>query len=214
MLDIGCGTQPYRQLLTSGPSRVSKYIGLDLDGENYGGENAPTPDLRWDGNLIPLENDSVDTAFSTEVLEHCPNPQGVLTEIHRVLKPGGGLFLTVPFLWPLHDTPHDFYRYTPFGLKHLLERADFRESSIEALGGWDASLGQMLGLWVSRRPISSKQARRIRSVFAFLSLPLLKYLYRKDRKPDSFLANPMITGFSCQARKARFSDPAFPAGRD
>jgi len=93
----------------------------------------------------------IEDSIATEVFEHCPDPEIVMKEIWRVLKLGGILFFTVPFLWNLHETPYDEYRYTPFALKRHLTQSGFTEIEIKAMGGWDAALAQMLGLWVRRR---------------------------------------------------------------
>ena len=102
---------PYRSLLLARPSQASKYIGLDLQHNTY-----VKPDLEWDGRTLPFQDGSIDCVLETEVLEHCPRPERVTDEAWRVLKPGGFLLFTVPFLWPLHSVPHDQYRYTPFAL--------------------------------------------------------------------------------------------------
>ena len=114
ILDVGCGEMPYRDLLLEAPSRATRYIGLDLAGTAY---SRHQPDVFWNGAVIPLRDASVESALATEVLEHCPEPLRTLSEIHRVLKPGGVLLITVPFLWPIHDPPYDEYRYTPFSLE-------------------------------------------------------------------------------------------------
>ena len=195
-LDIGCGVQPYRPLITAGPSRVERYLGMDLEGNPTSGYLRVRPDLFWDGLHMPLEDASVDSAMATEVLEHCPEPAVLLSEACRVLRPGGLLFLTVPFLWPLHDVPHDEYRYTPFALERLLKNAGFGEVVLTPLGGWSASLAQMLALWSMRSPMSP----RGRKVFTRLTRPLVAYLLKRDRIPDP-MTNPMITGLAGTARK-------------
>lgn len=195
-LDVGCGEQPYRQLVTNAPSNVDRYIGLDLPVAIEPAYGRARPDLTWDGITIPLENASVDSAMATEVLEHCPDPGRVLSEINRVLRPGGSFFLTVPFLWPLHDVPYDEYRYTPFAMERLLKNAGFTGVQVEAMGGWDASLAQMIGLYVMRAPMAHRKRRILRS----LTLPLVRYLIRRDRKPD-IMSKPMITGLSAIAHK-------------
>lgn len=201
LLDVGCGEMPYRDVLTRHPASVSRYIGLDLEGDPYGGTRSVAPDLTWDGRTIPLPDASVDTAIATEVLEHCPRPDLTLSEVHRVLRPGGKFFLTVPFLWPLHDSPHDYWRYTPFALEQLLSDAGFRDIRMTSLGGWDAALGQMLSLWLKRRPCSTRCGRSFRRLLTRLSLPLVRALYRRDHPTDNFLHNPMITGLSGMATR-------------
>lgn len=152
----------------------------------------------WDGSRIPLEDASVDSAMATEVLEHCPDPLLVLREIRRVIKPGGVFFFTVPFLWPLHDVPRDEYRYTPFALERLLEVAGFSDIQVEGLGGWDASLAQVLGLWARRRPMQPWK----RSLVSRLLVPLLAWLLKTDRTPDRFVEGTMCLGFCGTARIA------------
>jgi SAM-dependent methyltransferase len=194
LLDIGCGHMPYRPLLMSPRSRVERYIGLDL---HDGRGSYPAPDLVWDGRCIPLEDQSVDSVVATEVLEHCPNPVEVISEMHRVLRAEGILFFTAPFLWPLHDVPHDEYRYTPFALQRLLDEAGFAHVNLTAAGGWDASLAQMIGLWVRRRPMK----RWMRGLLSMFATPVVRGLLRIDRPPLDFRRNGMITGISGTARK-------------
>jgi SAM-dependent methyltransferase len=192
VLDIGAGYSPYRELLLRPPSRAKSYVGLDLPSNEY-----QPPDLLWDGREIPLETGSVGCALATELFEHCPDPALVMGETLRVLEPGGFLFFTVPFLWPIHSAPNDEYRYTPFSLHRHLTQVGFQDVETEALGGWDASLGQMLGLWVRRRPMSSQRRR----VLSLIAIPLLRFLIAHDRPPKSFRKSVMITGLAGTATK-------------
>jgi len=192
LLDIGCGYMPYRSLVLASPSQVVKYIGLDLWGTTY-----KRPDLTWDGETIPLLEKSIDCALATELFDHCPDPERVMREAFRVLRPGGLLFFTVPFLWPLHDVPKDEYRLTPFALERCLRRAGFDAITLKGLGGWDASLAQMIGLWVRRRPLSSRK----RAILSRLAVPLVRYLSAWDTAPTEFVEGSMITGISGTAIK-------------
>ena len=192
VLDIGCGYMPYKSLVLAPPSCTERYIGLDLHDNVY-----QKPDLEWDGRTIPLEDSSVDYALATEVFEHCPDPELVMREAFRVLKPGGMVFFSVPFLWPLHDVPHDEYRFTPFALERHLRNAGFEQVALKPLGGWDASLAQMLGLWVRRRRMSSTK----RAIFSRLALPVVRYLFSRDKPPSKFGESCMITGISGTASK-------------
>ena len=189
LLDVGCGQMPYKELILSArDSKVTKYVGLDLEVSSI--HKTSVADLLWDGKIMPLNDKSVESAMATEVLEHCREPEIILKEIHRVLKPGGVFFFTVPFLWPLHEVPYDEYRYTPFCLERLLNTAGFGKIELEALGGWDASLAQMIGLWVRRRPFTNRKRKYISKIAKFI----IKYLLKKDIRPEKFTESTMITG--------------------
>ena len=187
LLDIGCGQMPYREMILS-RGQVNKYIGLDL--ENSQIHNTAKADLLWDGISMPIADNSVDCAFATEVLEHCYQPGILLSETLRVLKPNGVFFFTVPFLWPIHEVPFDEYRYTPYSLEKLLQRAGFHEIVITAPGGWHSSMAQMLGLWVRRSPLSTIK----RKWLSILLMPVIKYLLKnhKDQVID-FQESQMLT---------------------
>lgn len=117
-LDVGCGQKPYEKLFNS-----SRYIGLELDTiENRKNKKA---DYFYDGTTFPFQDNEFDSVIANEVFEHVFNLDNFLREIYRVLKPGGILLITVPFVWDEHEQPYDFARYTSFGLRHLLEKSGF-----------------------------------------------------------------------------------------
>jgi len=197
LLDIGCGKMPYKTVLLQPGGPITKYIGLDLDqsiSEAY--SNA---DLFWDGKIIPMHNDAVDSVLLTEVLEHCFEPGIVIAEAYRVLRNDGSVLITVPFLWPLHDIPYDEYRYTPYSLEKLLAASGFKNIEIKGLGGWNASLGQMIGLWTNRSGINGWKRKALYTLFF---RPFIKWLYKTDLPPTNFTDNvQMITGLVAYARK-------------
>lgn len=178
-------------------SHITSYTGIDIENAlEY--DKGIKPDFFWDGVAMPFDDNSFDTALATEVLEHCPDPRITLSETYRVLKPGGYFVFTVPFLWNLHEIPHDEYRYTPYALERLLREAGFSGIQIKPHGGWHASLAQMMGLWVRRAPLSSIN----RNILSALFKPIIAYLLRKDRTFNwSFDNSIMITGLSGIARK-------------
>lgn len=118
LLDIGCGTKPYEPYIT-----VQKYIGVEIDTERS--RSTSRADIFYDGNRIPFENGTFDSVLANEVFEHVFNPVEFLIEVNRVLRINGKFLITVPFVWDEHEQPHDYARYTSFGLKHILELHGF-----------------------------------------------------------------------------------------
>ncbi len=196
VLDVGCGVMPYRTLIEN-VEAVERYIGMDLAGSALYGH--VEPDITWDGSRIPLGDGTIDCAIATEFLEHHSEPEKILIEIRRVMKDGGKFFATVPFVWNLHEIPSDEYRYTPYSLRRLLETAGFRDVEIEALGGWNLSLAQMIGLWVT----FSKKSRLLRKFLSIALFPVFLLLVKTDIKPVKFDGheNSMFTGLSVSAVK-------------
>ena len=186
LLDIGCGEMPYKSFMMNLNKGITTYIGLDIKNPKY--QQNIKPDLYWDGRHIPLDDNSVDCAMATELFEHLPDVEAVLKEVLRVLIPGGSLFFTVPFLWPLHDMPQDEYRYTPFSLQRHLQNAGFWNIQLNALGGWDASLAQMIGLWVIRRPMSDER----RSELIELLFPFYQELIATEMNNTPLLYDEML----------------------
>lgn len=118
LLDIGCGTEPYRRLFN-----VQSYTGLDIDSPLS--RERGIADQLYDGKNFPYADCTYDSAICNQVLEHVFDPKGFLSEIYRVLKPGGQLLLSVPFVWDEHEQPYDYGRYSSFGLAFLLQQCGF-----------------------------------------------------------------------------------------
>ena len=120
ILDFGCGRGPYRSLFGS-----CEYLAVDFPNTGHP-EHEKQIDVYWDGLRLSFADNSFDYVLFTEVIEHLFEPTHVLVELHRVLKPGGKLLLTTPFIWELHETPYDYARYTPFGLGHIAKQVGFK----------------------------------------------------------------------------------------
>lgn len=106
-LDLGCADSPYS-------SYFKNRIGFDV-------KVGKGVDVVGDAHNLPFENEKFDVVLCTEVLEHLHSPHIAASEMKRVLKMGGLLILSTRFIFPIHDAPDDFYRYTKYGLKYLFK---------------------------------------------------------------------------------------------
>lgn len=129
VLDVGCADAKPRAFLPDD----ARYIGIDFfstASEWY----RTRPDIYADAQALPLVEASIDHALLLDVLEHIPGPDRCLEELSRVLKPGGSLTIQVPFLYPIHDAPLDFHRWTRFGLERAAAGHGFRVAEERAIG--------------------------------------------------------------------------------
>ncbi len=111
ILNVGSGGDVYERVRTLANATI---IQADID-------PARKPDVVASVCDMPMfENGRFDAVFMMEVLEHVTEPHLAVKELRRVLKPGGLLVLSTPFIFPLHDEPHDYYRYTKYGLAFML----------------------------------------------------------------------------------------------
>lgn len=117
-LDVGCGKKPYEKIF-----RSTQYIGLEIDTiENRKNKKA---EYFYDGNTFPFFDKEYDSVVVNQVLEHVFNPHLFLSEVNRIIKNGGILLITVPFVWDEHEQPSDYARYSSFGLRYILEDHGF-----------------------------------------------------------------------------------------
>lgn len=139
VLDVGCGTQPYRELL---PAQVT-YIAYDVDASRS------RPHVIGVAGELPFDSSCFDAIISTQVIEHVPDPAKMISEMSRVLRPGGKLVITAPQYWRLHEKPHDFFRFTRYGLQELIRRAGLQPNEVTAQGGVWRLVGQAVNsaLW-------------------------------------------------------------------
>jgi SAM-dependent methyltransferase len=137
VLDIGAGDAPYRELFEH-----TRYVTTDWAQSLHPG--ARGADVVAPADAVPLDDASFGLVLCTQVLEHVPEPSGVLGECFRVLEPGGRLALTVPLLWELHELPHDYYRYTEPGVRYLLDKAGFVEVAVSPRSDGFSTVAQLL----------------------------------------------------------------------
>ncbi|WP_310378312.1 class I SAM-dependent methyltransferase [Flavobacterium sp.] len=181
LLDIGCGNKPYGDWFES---KITEYIGCDIVQSS-----ANQVDLLCKANNIPLENESFDTVFSTQVIEHVEDHQGMVNEAYRLLKPDGYFVLSGPMYWNLHEEPYDFFRFTKHGFKYILEKAGFEICEITPNGGAWATLGQVINhTFEFRNPNVNIVVKGLKYLFRKLRIHILvnrifRYLDKKDFNP-------------------------------
>lgn len=172
-LDIGCGNQAYKTLFPNS-------ICADIDPDRH-------PDVVADlHNLKQFASNSFDCVLCTEVLEHCYDPQKASEEMFRVLKPGGILLLSTRFIFPMHDTPHDYYRFTKYGLQHLFQ--DFKIIELKE----EANSMETMGILYQRLAFQSVTRTVLSRLFWFLRAERCT----KKREPLRQYGNLLHTGES------------------
>lgn len=183
LLDFGCGSKPYRDLFT-----VDKYVGVDFEGEGHSHQDEQI-DFFYDGKTLPFAYETFDSIFSSEVFEHVFNLPEILSELSRVLKPGGSILVTCPFAICEHEVPNDFARYTSYALRHMFEEKGFEVLALEKTGNQVTTIHQLWIMYIHQHITPYfRKIPVIRSAFRLLTytgLNLLALFWSKvlpDRK--------------------------------
>ncbi|MFN0187740.1 MAG: class I SAM-dependent methyltransferase [Bacteroidia bacterium] len=179
LLDLGCGPRPYFSIYQP---YFSKTIGADL-------ADSPFPkkeiDIYCSATAVPLPDESVDVILCTEVLHDLPEPDLFFSEVKRLLKKGGVLVMTSPFVVPIVDGSFDHYRYTKQGLIYRIQKSGLEVYSIKEVGDLFATV-----VTLSIKPIlklfnTLSKMLRIKAIysvynpflFILVVLPQLFYLF-------------------------------------
>jgi SAM-dependent methyltransferase len=164
-LDVGCGDKPYQTIFAP---YVDEYLGIE-HASTFSGTAAKLgnsrPDLLYDGTRLPFADCSFDTVLSIQVLEHTPQPRQLIREMARVLGKDGVLILAAPFSFRLHEEPHDFFRYSPHGLRELCRDAGLVVDHVEQVGSLWSLVGHKvnsyLALHVARMGSAAQQLGKL-----------------------------------------------------
>lgn len=130
LYDLGCGEMPYREWFLR---YVDSYTGVDWSGTLHELKANIVADLN---EPLPIEPEVADTVVSLSVMEHLREPQTMLNEAYRILKPGGVMVMQVPFMWWVHEAPYDFYRFTRYGLQYMFQKAGFDDVHVTPQTGF------------------------------------------------------------------------------
>jgi SAM-dependent methyltransferase len=139
LLDVGCGSMPFASLFAG---RVTRYWGTDLNGSPDLGDARPVAYARAEAQ--PFRGGSFDTIVGLAMITYVPEPERVLTEAHRLLRPGGVLLMEFTQMAPIYPLHVDYWRFTRYGAEHLLRRAGFEPVEFVPVGGLWARVGLSL----------------------------------------------------------------------
>ena len=187
VLTIGAGGKVNELLYHYAEKGGFEIISFDID------ENK-NPDILGDICTYEFEAESFDTIVMCEVLEHLHAPHLGIETVHHALKKGGKLILTTPFIFPIHDRPYDYFRFTKFGLEHLLSK--FHDLFIEER---NSALEAIDVLWLRLNKITGKRTHYLKKIIVFtvfyLKRPLTLFLMRYVK------TDIMTTGYNVRAIK-------------
>jgi SAM-dependent methyltransferase len=138
VLDAGAGEGQYAQHFAR-----HRYYGVDL-AVGDAGWNYAQLDAIADLNTLPFADGSFDAALHIVTIEHLREPARALAEIARTLAPGAPFLIAAPHEWEVHQAPHDYFRYTRYGLTYLLEQAGCEIVEIHPAGGYFRLLARRL----------------------------------------------------------------------
>jgi len=178
LYDLGCGSMPYRKLFDG---VVDEYHGFDFKpAADLHKPDLTNPSAWIDITDSDLKSESCDVVLSTQVLEHIGDTKKFIKEIHRVLEKGGTCIMTIPFAWPTHAEPDDFYRFTCFGLETLFTEAGFEIVKIQPLEGAYATIMQLYLVSVYGHTDQQHSIIKfIRKLQSWILTPILNYMALK-----------------------------------
>jgi len=140
--DIGCGRKPFARSLEAAGFRC---IGVDLENGFYDSESI---DLIGSAYSVPVGDGVADAVLSIQVIEHLERPRDAFLEAARILKPGGIMIVSFPFLYPIHAAPFDYMRYTKSFLINLARESGFEVLERNEISGFWYVAGMNLGLYL------------------------------------------------------------------
>lgn len=188
LADLGCGKVPLYGMYRE---KVAEVACIDWSESLHA---SPHIDTFADLNMpLALEPDSFDTVIASDVIEHLHAPQVLFASAHRLLRPGGKLIIGVPFLYWIHEEPHDFHRYTRFALEKMTADAGLVPISVAPFAGAPEVIADLLTKILAPRPGLARVAYTLTRVF--LSLGVVKRISHRTRET-------MPMGYLLVAQKA------------
>lgn len=205
LLDLGCGPRPYLDLYST---YFDSTIGADLPNTPFPTRNI---DIQCEATAVPLPDNHVDVILCTEVLHDIAEPDLFFNEVFRLLKPGGYLFLTSPFVVPVVDGTFDHYRYTETGLRYRISKSGLLIEEILPVGDLISSTItlsikpalRLFNLLAKKCRLSVLKSAWNPFFLVFVTIPQLAYLSVRNSPIRGLLrkAEYGATGYVSIARK-------------
>lgn len=192
LLDAGCGEKPFGLIYDD---LVESSIGIDVETCKH---DQSMVDVFASVDDMPFEDSTFDTVLCTNVIEHAPTVEKTMHELTRVISEGGHLILSVPFLYPIHEAPYDYYRFTKFGLMRQLEE---NHMAVEVFLPW-GGIGMLCMAYTNMFLCKLIKIRVINRFFAFLQTPV--YRLYKLFCFDSLLRKGVSRGISSTVTQGYF----------
>lgn len=167
VLDLGGKRNNKRGTFQPPEQQTDKWLYLNLDLQTR-------PDIFSDVTIVPIKSEIADCIICTEVLEHLPNPQDCVDEMHRLLRTGGVALVSIPFFYPVHSDPYDFQRFTEDGLRNIF--CSFTSVEVYRMGGYTGVLGLLLETGINGVEGSHPVAKLTRWAMKWIS----RWLCRHD----------------------------------
>lgn len=163
LVDLGCGKAPLYGAYRPYVDEV-----MCVDWANSVHANPHLDVVTSLSEPLPFDDDRFDTIVLSDVLEHIAEPALLWDEMARILAPGGHIILNVPFLYCIHESPHDFYRYTSFALKRFAEMRGLTVMHLESVGGGSDVLADTLAKQLQIVPVLGASLARFVQALAGL----------------------------------------------
>jgi ubiquinone/menaquinone biosynthesis C-methylase UbiE len=196
LIDLGCGKVP---LFEEYQPYVSEIVCVDWTSTQHG---TTYLDVECDLNYaLPFGDALFDTIVLSDVLEHVAEPTKLWREMARILAPQGHILMNVPFFYWLHETPHDYFRYTEFALRRFAEQNHLHVLVLESLGGAPEVLADILAKNLRHVPLVGNAA----AVLAQASVEVLRRT-RFGRRISEKTSRSFPYGYFLVARK----EPSVP----
>ena len=174
LYDLGCGEAPYKEYFLQ---YCDNYIGVDWTNTLHNSQADIVSDLN---TKLDIDDKVADTIISLSVMEHLCEPQIFVQESYRILKDDGVMILGVPWMWEIHEAPYDYFRYTPYGLKYLFQKAGFQDIHIQPTSGFFTMLFVKINYFslkfIKGSLIKRKVIRSLLRPFWFVGQKIAPYL--------------------------------------